>query len=45
MHLDTWKQSDMLRVNHPCMVQGNEESTSWFFLCLMNVNCFVYLWW
>ena len=34
MHLDTWKQLDMVGVNHLCMVQGNEESTSLFFLCL-----------
>ena len=26
MHPDTWKQLDMLGVNHLCKVQGNEES-------------------
>ena len=26
MHPDTWKQSNMLEVNHLCKVQGNEES-------------------
>ena len=45
MHPNTWKQSNMLGVNHLCMVQGNEESTSSFFPCLMNVTCFMYLWW
>ena len=32
MHSNTWKQSDMVGVNHLCMIQGNEESTSSFFL-------------
>ena len=37
MHPDTWKQLNMVGVNHLCMVQGNEESTSSFFLCLFCV--------
>ena len=35
MHPNTWKQSDMVGVNHLCMVQGNEESTSSFFVLFL----------
>ena len=31
MHPDTWKQPDMLGVNHLCRVQGNEESKKLIF--------------
>ena len=31
MHSDTWKQLDMLGVNHLCRVQGNEESKKLIF--------------
>ena len=31
MHPNTWKQSDMLGVNHLCRVQGNEESKKLIF--------------
>ena len=31
MHPDTWKQSNMLEVNHLCKVQGNEESKKYIF--------------
>ena len=31
MHPGTWKQSNMLEVNHLCKVQGNEESKKQIF--------------
>ena len=37
MHPNTWKQSNMVGVNHLCMVQGNEESISSFVFSLFCV--------
>ena len=43
MHLDTWKQLDMLGVNHLCRVQGNEESKKLIFPFVDEGHFFVYL--